>query len=63
MMFLSTACNAAEANYGDQIATACGSGQLPMTGYAALVVLLLGLVVLIGGLYLRRHTSNKEKTS
>jgi hypothetical protein len=41
-----------------QAAAAATTSQLPFTGYAAIPVLLGGLVLLTGGLFLRRRTHN-----
>jgi hypothetical protein len=41
-----------------QAAAAATTSQLPFTGYAAIPVLLGGLVLLTGGLFLRRRTSS-----
>lgn len=56
MNILMTACSAATAQYGD-VPVACGS-SLPMTGYAAILVLVLGLVALTVGLILRKRTDD-----
>lgn len=60
MSLLASTCNAALTQYGDQVSH-CGA-QLPMTGYAALVVLVLGILGITLGLILRSRTKSAEPT-
>ncbi len=46
--------------YGDQV-SGCGS-ELPMTGYAALVILILGIIGVTLGLILRSRTKDEDPT-